>query len=62
MSNETEKNGRGTPEVSEKASRRKYTAEYKSRILDEADRCDQPGQLGELLRREGLYSSLLSNW
>ncbi len=62
MSNEIGKDGRGTTEVSEKASRRRYSAEYKSRILDEADRCDQPGQLGELLRREGLYSSLLSNW
>ena len=62
MSNESEKNGRQTPEVSEKASRRKYSAEYKLRILDEADRCVQPGQLGELLRREGLYSSLLANW
>ncbi len=62
MSNEMGKNGLGTPEVSEKASRRRYSAEYKSRILDEGDRCDQLGQLGELLRREGLYSSLFSNW
>jgi transposase-like protein len=48
--------------VSEKPVRRRFTAEYKTRILDEADRCSEPGQLGELLRREGLYSSHLTNW
>ena len=37
-------------------------AEYKLRILHEADRCTESGQLGALLRREGLYSSLLSTW
>jgi transposase-like protein len=42
--------------------RRRFTAEYKLRILREADRCSQPGQLGTLLRREGLYSSHLTNW
>ena len=62
MSNDTEDSGRSSPEVSEKATRRRYSAEYKMRILDEADRCNQPGQLGELLRREGLYSSLLASW
>jgi len=36
--------------------------DYKQRILAEADLCDSPGQVGELLRREGLYSSHLSNW
>ncbi|MCA9233080.1 MAG: hypothetical protein KDA57_20705 [Planctomycetales bacterium] len=50
------------PEVPEKASRRRFDAEYKLRILDEADRCTEPGQLGELLRREGLYSSHLASW
>lgn len=49
------------PEVSDRPVRRKFTAEYKRRILQEADRC-QPGELGALLRREGLYSSLLSKW
>ena len=49
------------PEVPEKASRRRFDAEYKLRILDEADRCTEPGQLGELLRREGLYSSHLAS-
>jgi transposase-like protein len=41
--------------------RRRFTAEYKLRILQEADRC-APGELGALLRREGLYSSQLSKW
>ncbi len=42
--------------------RRRFDAAYKLRILEEADRCSEPGQLGELLRREGLYSSHLTNW
>jgi transposase-like protein len=50
------------PEVSAKAVRRKLTAAYKVRILREADRCTEPGQLGALLRREGLYSSNLTRW
>ena len=50
------------PAVSEKPVRRRFTAEYKLRILGEADRCAESGQLGALLRREGLYSSLLSTW
>ena len=62
MSKDTERETQDSPEVSEKASRRRFTAEYKARILDEADRCTEPGQVGELLRREGLYSSHLTNW
>jgi len=50
------------PAVLEKPVRRRFTAEYKLRILCEADRCAESGQLGALLRREGLYSSLLSTW
>jgi transposase-like protein len=50
------------PEVAEKKSRRKFTAKYKLRILKEADRCTEQGQLGALLRREGLYSSNLTTW
>ena len=50
------------PAVSEKAQRRRFTAEYKLRILREADACKQPGELGALLRREGLYSSYLVTW
>lgn len=49
------------PEVVETAARRKFTAEYKLRILREADRC-APGELGALLRREGLYSAHLAKW
>lgn len=49
-------------EVSERAHRRQFTAAYKLRILEEADACSAPGQLGALLRREGLYSSHLSEW
>ena len=49
-------------EVSEKATRRKFTAKYKLRILEEADACTEPGQLGALVRREGLYGSNLTAW
>lgn len=49
-------------EVTEKAKRRRFTAEYKQRILREAAKCTEHGELGALLRREGLYSSHLSNW
>ncbi len=50
------------PEVPEKPVRRRFDAAYKQRILEEADRLGQAGELGQLLRREGLYSSLLSTW
>jgi transposase-like protein len=50
------------PAVAEKPVRRRFTAEYKLRILREADRATEFGQLGALLRREGLYSSHLSTW
>jgi transposase len=50
------------PEVVPKAKRRKFSAEYKLRILDEVDSCTEPGQIGALLRREGLYSSHLTTW
>ena len=50
------------PEVPAKAHRRRFTAEYRLRILKQADACKKPGELGALLRREGLYSSLLTNW
>ena len=48
------------PEVVAKPKRRQFTAEYRLRILEEADRCTQPGEVGRLLRREGLYSSHLT--
>jgi transposase-like protein len=47
--------------VTAKAKRRRFTAEYKRKILKEADACDR-GELGALLRREGLYSSHLVDW
>ena len=49
-------------EVVAKAARRRFTAEYKRRIVREADRCTKPGELGALLRREGLYSSHVVTW
>jgi len=49
-------------EVEAKARRRRFTAEYKRRIVREADRCTTSGAIGALLRREGLYSSLLATW
>jgi transposase len=53
--------GRPDPQVTQRAARRRFTAADKLRILAEADAC-QPGQLGALLRREGLYSSTLANF
>ena len=50
------------PEVPEKTKRRKFTAAYKLRMLQEAEQCTQPGDIGALLRREGLYSSHLTIW
>ena len=49
-------------EVPEKAVRRRFTAEYKRRILREAEACKEQGRVGALLRREGLYSSNLITW
>jgi hypothetical protein len=49
-------------EVAEKAVRRRFDVEYKRRVLKEADGCVRPGELGALLRREGLYSSHLRTW
>jgi transposase-like protein len=49
-------------EVLAKAIRRRFTAEYKRKILQEADACTDPGAIGALLRREGLYSSNLTTW
>ena len=54
-----EKNDSEVPSV---AQRRRFTREYKLRILREADRCRQSGEIGALLRREGLYSSHLTVW
>jgi transposase-like protein len=51
-----------SPEVVEKARRRHFSPEYKLRVVREADACRGDGQLGALLRREGLYSSHLTTW
>ena len=50
------------PELVEQAKRRKFTAKYKLEILTKADACTAPGEIGELLRREGLYTSHLTYW
>lgn len=50
------------PEVTERAKRRRFTAEYKLRILRQADACKGDGDLGALLRGEGLYYSHLTTW
>lgn len=50
------------PEVIQKAARRRFTRDYKRRIAIEAEGCQQPGEIGALLRREGLYSSVLARW
>lgn len=50
------------PEVLARATRRRFTAEYKADIVRRADACTKPGEVGELLRREALYSSHLVAW
>ena len=50
------------PEVVAKPKRRRFTAEYRLRIVEEADRCSESCDVGRLLRREGLYSSHLTKW
>ena len=58
-------NGQGQipdPEVEPRASRRKFSVAYKLSILEQAAQCSEPGDVGALLRREGLYSSHLSKW
>ena len=56
--------GRSVPdtEVAAGAKRRRFSAEYKMRIVGQAGRCREPGEIGSLLRREGLYSSHLAKW
>ena len=50
------------PEVIDKPLRRRFSPSYKLRIVEEAERCTEPGEVGQLLRREGLYSSHLTTW
>jgi transposase-like protein len=59
---ELNKNNLPDPEVVPRAKRRHFSAEYKLRILEEAEACSERGQIGSLLRREGLYSSHLTTW
>ncbi len=54
--------GVSDPELVEQAKRRKFTAKYKLEILEKAEACTRPGEVGELLRREGLYTSHLTYW
>src|SRR3954464_15478036 len=54
--------GVADPELVERAKRRRFTAEYKLRILKQAEACTRPGEIGALLRREGLYTSHLTAW
>ena len=53
---------RPDPEVTEKTPRRRFTAKYKLDVLKKAEACTEPGELGTLLRREGLYYSNLTTW
>lgn len=69
QSNGSKVNGNGSsatyacdPEVVARAKRRQFSVSNKLRILREADECDEPGQIGALLRREGIYSSYLTQW
>lgn len=69
QSNGSKVNGNGSsatyaldPEVVGRAKRRQFSISDKLRILREADECDEPGQIGALLRREGIYSSYLTQW
>ena len=50
------------PEVLAKPQRRRFTPAYKARVVEEAQHCTESGELGALLRREGLYSSALTQW
>jgi len=50
------------PEVAPRAKRRTFTTAEKQRIVREANHCTKPGEIGALMRREGIYSSMLTNW
>ena len=50
------------PEVAVRAKRRRFTVAEKQRIVREANQCAKPGEIGALMRREGIYSSMLANW
>ena len=54
--------GTADPEVRGRAQRRRFTSEYKLQIVREAAACRESGEIGALLRREGLYASMLADW
>jgi len=62
MSESGKKLEKVSPEVAAKATRRRFSQAYKEQILNEAEQCTDPGAVGELLRREGLYWSSLHRW
>jgi len=59
---ETARIDRPGPEVKPAAPHRHFSAREKLRILEEADACTEPGEVGALVRREGIYASYLSRW
>jgi transposase len=59
---DSEEQSRPDPEVQERPKRRRFTAEYRTSIVQQAEACTRKGEVGALLRREGLYSSLLTEW
>jgi transposase len=59
---EIDRNRRPDPEVKPATTRRRFSAKEKLRILGEADACSEPGEIGALIRREGIHSSYLSRW
>ena len=62
MAHEVERPEKVDPEVVEKAQRRRFSASYKQKILDEIARCSDGAERGRVLRREGLYRSHISTW
>ncbi len=60
--NGVDRTRRSDPEVKPATPRRRFSAKEKLRILEEADACTEPGEIGALIRREGIHSSYLSRW
>ena len=62
VTNNADENSPPNPEVRPKTKKRRFTAAYKAKIVEEAMACTEKGQIGSLLRREGLYASYLTQW
>lgn len=62
MEKESDRTQRPDPEVKPATPRRRFSAKEKLRILEEADACTEPGEIGALIRREGIHSPYLSRW